>query len=256
MVERTGYLDGEPCWADVTAVDLAAAKHFYSALFGWTFTETDPEFGGYTMALRDGRIVAGISPPPRSSQYLPSAWSLYLASHDLEDIVRRVDRGGGKIAMGPLDIPDNGRMLFAFDPTGAAFGVWEPGRHTGSQLYDEPGALCWAEINTTEPATADAFYKSVFDYEQRQIGGGELFDYTAWSLGDGVAVCGRLKMTDVWDGSQPNWMVYFAVDDTDAAAGRVIAAGGHVQDGPFYSPHGRIAVVADPNGAVFSVISR
>lgn len=257
MVERTGYIDGEPCWADVVAPDVAAAKNFYAGLFGWTFLDTGADFGHYVMCLKGGKIVAGISPPMPGSEQLPAAWSLYLMSHDLDGTAGRIEEGGGKVLVAPMDIPYNGRMLFATDPSGAAFGAWEPAQHTGAQLFDEHGALCWAEVNSREPGPTDAFYRSLFGYRQTRLeSGDDQFDYAAWSLGDADPVAGRLTMTDAWDGIPPHWMVYFATDDTDAACERVRAGGGQVQHGPFDSPQGRIAVIVDPNGAVFTVISR
>jgi predicted enzyme related to lactoylglutathione lyase len=62
-------------------------------------------------------------------------------------------------------------------------------------------------------------------------------------------------MTDSWRGIAPHWMVYFAVDDADVAADRAWRAGGHVPHPPFDSAHGRMAVLADPGGAVFSVLA-
>jgi predicted enzyme related to lactoylglutathione lyase len=260
MVERTGYIDGEPCWADVVAADVPAAQHFYQALFGWTYVDTGAEFGHYVMCLKNGRVVAGMSPPMPGSERMPAAWSLYLMSHDLADTARRIEEHGGKLLVAPMEIPENGRMLFAMDPSGAAFGAWEPGPHTGSQLYDENGALCWAEVTTREPTVTDFFYQGLFGYRQIHIdgrtGGDEQFDYSAWSLGDADPVAGRLRMTEAWDGVPAHWSVYFATDDTDGAVERVRAAGGEVQHGPFDSPHGRLAVVVDPNGAVFTIISR
>jgi predicted enzyme related to lactoylglutathione lyase len=257
MVERSGYIDGEPCWADVVAADVPAAQRFYEALFGWTFVDTGAEFGHYVMCMKNGRVVAGMSPPMPGSEQMPAAWSLYLMSHDLADTAERIEEHGGKLLVAPMEIPKNGRMLFATDPSGAAFGAWEPGRHTGSQLFDENGALCWAEVNTREPTVTDFFYHGLFGYRQTRVdGGGEQFDYSAWSLGNADPVAGRLKMTEAWDGVPPHWTVYFATDDTDRAVERVVAAGGQVQHGPFDSPHGRIAVVVDPNDAVFTVISR
>jgi predicted enzyme related to lactoylglutathione lyase len=49
-------------------------------------------------------------------------------------------------------------------------------------------------------------------------------------------------------------MTYFAVADADAAAAAVGATGGTVLREPVDSPHGRLAVVADPWGAAFTVI--
>ena len=253
MVERTTYSDGEPCWADVVAGDVGAAMEFYEALFGWTYAETGPEFGNYLMAQRNGRTVAGISPPPPGGEEPPSAWTLYLATHDLDATAQRVDQGGGKIALGPLDIADQGRMLFAIDPTGAPFGIWQSRGHLGFGVYGEQGAPCWAELNTRDGEGADVFYRTLFDYDQRQLGDGNQFDYTVWSLA-GENHCGRLLMTDPRDGIPPNWMIYFAVDDTDAAADRARLAGGQLQHPPLDSAQGRLAVLSDPNGAVFAII--
>ena len=62
-------------------------------------------------------------------------------------------------------------------------------------------------------------------------------------------------MTDSWTGIAPHWLVYFAVDDADVAADRARRSGGQVQQAPFDSSYGRIAVLADPGGAVFSVLA-
>src|SRR5687768_16455893 len=96
MVERTGYADGEPCWADELAPDVDAAQRFYGAVFGWTFRSTGPEFGNYVLCLRGDRAVAGISPPMDPSQP-PPAWSLYLATSDADETARRIETNGGTI---------------------------------------------------------------------------------------------------------------------------------------------------------------
>jgi predicted enzyme related to lactoylglutathione lyase len=253
MVERSGYTDGEPCWADVTAPDVDAAKSFYGALLGWTFGETGPDFGNYVMCFKDGKSVAGISPPMPGTENSPPVWSLYLWTSDADATAKRIEQSGGKLLMGPDEVPGFGRFGFALDPTGAAFGVWQPIQHRGSQLFGEPGALGWAEVLTRDPATADAFYRGLFGYEQEQIGDGESFDYTVWNLG-GEPVAGRLKMTEQFADVPPHWMIYYVVEDADRAVELVTANGGRVNDGPVDSPYGRMASVADPNGAVFSVI--
>lgn len=254
MPERTGYPDGEPCWADVMTPDLEAAQRFYGAVFGWEFQNSGPEFGNYSMCLKDGKNVAGITPPAPGSEEAPPMWSLYLASSDVDETARRIERNGGKIMMAPMDIPGSGRMTYAFDPTGAAFGVWQGGGHLGAQLTQQPGTPCWAELTTRDGAGADSFYKSLFNYEQEQIGNGQDFDYTVWSI-DRTQVAGRLKMGDDAPATiPPSWAIYFSVDDADAAVRRATEAGGEVQFGPDDSPYGRFAAVSDPFGAVFNVI--
>lgn len=253
MAERTGYADGEPCWADVTTPDLEAAQRFYGTVFGWEFENMGPDFGNYTMCRKDGKNVAALSPPMPGGE-APPMWSLYLKTSDVNATAARMEAGGAKILVAPMEVPGSGHMLYAFDPTGAAVGFWQPGNHTGAQLFGEAGALSWAEVNTRDAAAADAFYQALFGYEQEQIGDGTGFDYKIYKI-DGNAACGRMKMSEEWPAEiPPHWMVYFGVDDADAAVQRITDAGGALRHGPFDSAYGRIAVVADPHGAVFSVV--
>src|SRR6266545_4806611 len=95
MPERNAYPDGEPCWADATTPDLDAAQRFYAAVFGWEFQNSGPEFGNYSMCLRDGKPVAGLTPPPPGPETAPPMWSVYLASSDVDETARRIGRAGG-----------------------------------------------------------------------------------------------------------------------------------------------------------------
>src|SRR6266480_2189023 len=110
MAQRRGYADGEPCWADVTTPDLEAGKRFYGTVFGWEFQDTGPDFGHYTMALKDGNEVAAITPPMAGAESAPAAWNTYLASSDAAATAARVEANGGKILMGPMEIQGSGHM--------------------------------------------------------------------------------------------------------------------------------------------------
>lgn len=48
MPEKTSYAHGTPSWVDLGTTDLADAKRFYGALFGWEFDDRGPEAGNYT----------------------------------------------------------------------------------------------------------------------------------------------------------------------------------------------------------------
>jgi len=254
MTQRNGYMDGAPCWVDLSTPDLAGAMRFYADLLGWAYDPSVAEMGHYTMARVHGGTVAAIA-PKQPGMDMPSAWSVYLKTSDADATSRQVKAAGGTMFVEPMDIPGAGRMAFAFDPTGAAIGFWQPTNHTGAQRFDEPGAMCWHEIATRDGAAADKFYRSLFPYEMQQIGDGKGFDYTMWSL-DNHPVCGRMQMTDEWKGIPPCWMTYFVVENCDASAKKVVELGGKLNHGPFDSPHGRIAVVTDPYGAGFSIIQR
>lgn len=255
MVRRSGYADGEPCWLDTVAPDPEATQRFYGALFGWTFQNMGPEYGNYTFCLKNGERVAAMM-PPQPSMTAPPMWSVYLATGNVDDTVRRVEKADGTVIIGPADVPGQGRFAYAADPTGAPFGLWQPGGLIGAALTDEPGALCWAEVQTRDGAAADRFYRALFDYRQERMGDERVLDFTAWRVADGRTVCGRLQMGPDFPDSVPaQWMPYFAVQDTDAVTEAAQSLGAHVPMGPWDSGYGRMAVISDPAGAAFSIIT-
>ncbi len=88
MAEFTAYAHGTPCWVDATSTDLETSLAFYQGLFGWE-AETDPrpEANRYTMFRLNGKNVAGVSPPPQEG--MPSFWTTYLASDDVDATAAR-----------------------------------------------------------------------------------------------------------------------------------------------------------------------
>ncbi|MFE4974721.1 VOC family protein [Kitasatospora sp. NPDC056651] len=248
--------EGTPCWADAMFTDLEGAKAFYGDVLGWTFGESSSEYGNYTQAYSDGRAVAAIVPPMPGAEGTPvrSAWCLYLASPDAGATAARIRAHGGEVVMGPMQIGDFGTMVIAKDPAGVVFGVWQAGRHEGFERQGEPGAYSWAELVTREPAKADAFFPAVFPYGVKKMAGGD-FDYRMYQVGE-RAVLGRMAAEgDFLPPEAPSYIsVYFAVEDTDAAIGRLTERGGRVYFGPMDSPFGRFAAVGDPQGAAFGLI--
>jgi predicted enzyme related to lactoylglutathione lyase len=248
MAVRTAYAQGTPCWVDLSADDFAGAQRFYAELFDWQLDVGAEESGTYTMCRKDGRSVAGLM--PHRGEDLPPTWSTYIASDDVDECAQLIRGHGGRIVMEPMDVLGAGRMCYAIDPVGATFGVWEAGEHVGAERVNEPGTLTWNELLTPDGAAADAFYRAVFGYEIQQLGDGADFDYTVWNI-EGKAVCGRLH---TGQGTAPQWMAYFAVDDCDKAAAKVADLGGAVLRDPTDSPYGRLAVVADPWRAQFTIM--
>jgi uncharacterized protein len=251
MPEFTEYPPGTPCWVDLTSPELDRSIAFYSELFGWT-AERDPrpEAGGYTMFSKDGSLVAAGSPPQQEG--MPSFWSTYIASADVDATAAKITEAGGTVMMEPFDVFDAGRMVFAQDPTGAAFGVWQAGEHIGAQLANEPGTLSWNECHSPDPEQAAAFYAAAFGYtvETAEMGGPA--PYRLLQV-DGRAVAG---LAETRERERPNWMTIFAVADCDAAAAQAAELGGSVVAEPFDIPTvGRFAVLRDPVGAGFGVLA-
>lgn len=250
------FPDGVPCWADAMIPDLQEAERFYGELLGWTFEEGSPEFGNYTQARSDGRRVAAIVPTPAEVAGSPPSWSIYFASSGVDETARRIEAAGGRSAVDPMDVADYGRMMIAQDPEGTFFGVWQAGTHTGFEKHGEPGSYVWATVCVRDSETADAFYPDVMPLEAVTAGdgGSESPDHKVFTAG-GRAVAGRLRMDDRFPAElPPHVLVHFGVDDCDRAVETVRRLGGELKSGPTETPFGRLAVVADQQGAVFAVI--
>jgi predicted enzyme related to lactoylglutathione lyase len=253
MPEVSEYAPGTPSWVDLASPDPDAAANFYGGLFGWDAIETGPveETGGYRMLQLGGRNVAGLGPTQGEGQ--PAMWTTYVATDDADSLAAKVRDAGGQVVMEPFDVLGVGRMAVFVDPGGAYFSVWQPQSHHGADLVNEPGALCWNELATRDIDAAKAFYAAVFGWDAETNAYGET-SYSEWKLG-GRSIGGMIAMNEQWPAEvPPHWMVYFAVDDADAAVGRAQELGGKVAVPPTDTPAGRFAVLNDPHGAVFSVI--
>jgi uncharacterized protein len=116
-----------------------------------------------------------------------------------------------------------------------------------------PGVPCWVDTNQPDPASAVEFYAGLLGWDFENVmpeasGGGY---HMARIRGGDVAAVGSLP-----DDAPPlaTWNTYIAVGSTDDAVAKVRAAGGTVLMDPVdVMDAGRMAVVADPEGAVFCV---
>ncbi len=253
MSERSSYEPGIPCWVDLGSPDLGAAVDFYAGLFGWEVppAENVENTGGYRRATKGGADVAGVMPLMQEGQ--PPAWTSYVSVADADATAAAVKEAGGSVFAEPMDVMDLGRMAIFADPTGAVFGIWQPGTFPGAGLVNEPGTFSWNELETRDPAASKDFYGAVFGWSFEDHAMGEM-TYTEWKQGD-APVGGMADITGrVPDAVPAHWMVYFAVDDADAAVETVKSSGGSVSFGPVDIPAGRFAMVADPHGAAFAVI--
>ncbi|MEV7773091.1 VOC family protein [Kitasatospora sp. NPDC086791] len=248
------YQPGTPCWIDLMASDQQAALDFYRDLFGWQGEVGPAEFGGYAVCTLNERPVAGIMGQvvPEGQPAPPVAWTTYLASDDADESSRAISAAGGTILYEPMDVGTIGRMLVAADPTGAVFGVWQAMDFIGAGVVNEPGALVWNELNTADTDAAGRFYQPALGLRPATIQGMAGYyslNVAERTVGGMQAVPGYLA-----PGTPSHWMTYFSVDDTDSTVDALVKAGGSVLQPPFDLQSGRMAVVRDPQGAVFAVI--
>jgi uncharacterized protein len=253
MSEATSHAPGIPSWVDLGTPDADAAKKFYGAIFGWEGS-TIPEAGGYTMMSLRGKSVAGISPPMPGAPPRPPAWMTYVTSADADATTARVRGGGGTVLVEPMQVMTAGRMAVFMDPSGAAFSIWQPGDHIGAELVNEPGALCWNELQTRDVDGSKRFYGAVFGWGAETHAGP--MPYTEWKQ-DGRSIGGMAPMDAMGVPKEvpPHWLAYFGAADCDATTEKAGQLGGRVIVPPMDIQDGlRFSVVADPQGAVFGIL--
>ena len=248
MSERDGYEPGVPCWVDTRQPDPRAATDFYTRLFGWE-AETS---GEYTFCRLRGRDVAAITAGQSP------AWSTHIWVDSADETAAKMADAGGRVVSAPNDIPEAGRTALLADPAGAEFSVWQPLSRKGAQRVNEPGAWAMSALSTPDLDGAKAFYGAVFGWETDTFAAGDL-EVTLWRLPGFVGgepeqpVPADVIATSVPSEGPPRWDVDFWVDDADAIAARAAELGGTAIVPPFDMPIGRRAVLADPQGATFSI---
>jgi predicted enzyme related to lactoylglutathione lyase len=118
-----------------------------------------------------------------------------------------------------------------------------------------PGSFCWIELGTTDQSAAKSFYRSLFGWKPDDMPMGPNDFYTMFKLEGRDAAAGyTLRPDQRQHGVPPHWMLYVAVESADDATSRAQGSGATVLAGPFdVMDAGRMAVIQDPTGAVFSV---
>lgn len=271
-------IEGGPIWMDLGTHDIDAAISFYSDVFGWQFEDTGAEFGHYRMIRSGGAAIGGamstlVSPEgPLEEPHSPSAWGVYLLTADIEDATQRAQAAGAGVLFPPMPVGQLGSMALLSDPSGAAVGFWQPGEFPGIEDTSAPGLPVWFELMTTDFDAATTFYTDVLQWELGWMNATadphEMPAYTSEPPADAQGmryvvhnsaagpVAGMCE-ANAWlpEGTPSFWRMYVGVEDTDATIKALLARGGTVLDGPMDSPFGRVATVADPQGASFQITS-
>jgi predicted enzyme related to lactoylglutathione lyase len=106
-------------WNELMTTDVAAARRFYGALFGWETEDYPVEGMNYVMVKVDGKEVGGMMALPPDCAGMPPAWGVYITVTDVDATARQAEELGGKVLRPPMDIPDVGRFCVLQDPQGA-----------------------------------------------------------------------------------------------------------------------------------------
>ena len=253
MAERTKHAPGAFSWTDLTTTDQEAGKQFYSELFGWT--AVDNPIGDdmvYSMMQIDGKDVAAISPQMQAQRDAgaPPTWNSYVTVESADAAADRAQKLGANVMAPAFDVFDAGRMAVIQDPQGAFFEVWEPKQHIGASLVNVSGAMTWNELASPDLDASAEFYRELFGWQTEPMDGP--MPYLIIKNSDGRMNGG---IRPAMENEPTYWLVYFGADDIDDRLTTASDLGGTALLGATDIGMGRIAVVQDPQGAVFAMFS-
>jgi len=251
MGERSEYTPGTFCWSELSTPDQESAKSFYAGLLGWQ--ADDQPMGDdavYSMQLIDGKHVAAIAPQPEQQREagVPALWNSYVCVESADTVAERAKQLGANVHAPAFDVFTAGRMAVIQDPQGAFFMLWQSRDHIGAGLVNAPGALVWNELQSPDLDASASFYGDLFGWKLEQAPNMQdryLMIENAGAMNGG--------MRDLEPPAPPNWLTYFGTEDIDAALAKVDELGGSKLAGPIDIGMAKLAVVADPQGAVFAL---
>ncbi len=255
MTEVTRHEPGSFSWVELATSDPAAAKSFYSALFGWTPVDSPMGPGPedvYTRFQLGGKDVGALYKmmKEQAAQGVPPNWLCYVTVASADEAAAKAKALGATVLAEPFDVVEYGRMAMLQDPEGAVFAIWQAKQHTGIQRVGEPGTPCWCELSTRDAAKASAFYSGLFGWMVKTT------DPRYYEIvRGGVPIGGIMPLPAQMQGVPPHWGVYFQVADCDGTVAKAKSLGGKICFGPeTMEKVGRFAAIQDPQGAAFSVI--
>jgi uncharacterized protein len=252
MGERTRYEPGTFCWVGLATSHPAAAKAFYTSLFGWQAEDLSAGVAGtFTLLRHGGKDVASLyrQMPEARAAGAPPHWTSYISVENADATAARANElGGAAVFREPFDVLDAGRVAAIRDPSGAIVSLWQPRSRIGATLVNDVGALCWNELATSDVERAKSFFGELLGWEYETDDSGYASIKNAGSLNGGIR-----EQTEQERGMAPNWLPYFTVEDADDAARKAEQVGGRRLLPTTNIHSGRFAVIADPQDAAFAV---
>jgi predicted enzyme related to lactoylglutathione lyase len=238
-------------WYELMSNDPAASRAFYSQVFGWRY---EPMPGSDYMLIHSGAQPLGgilpLTPAMRAGGARPG-WLGYVEVDDLEQAVQRVQSLAGTVHLGSTRAGEAGQFALVADPQGALFYLFRSTRTPVPDFSMAPGRVAWRELQGSDWERCFGFYQVLCGWERAELMDGPGGKYQVFKTA-GTPAGG---MTNVPGQQRGHWRYYLAAENIDAAAARVVAAGGHVSSGPHAITGGMwILEAGDPQGATFAIL--
>jgi uncharacterized protein len=236
---------GKFVWHEQVSSDPGQAKDFYTALFGWGTELFKAGEMDYAMINSGGQNHGGFGKAQEGAP--PPHWLGHVQVDDVDETVENAKAAGGKLAAGPFEMGEVGKMAIIGDPQGAFVSAHQP---SGEGDVAE-GVFVWDELGTSDVEGAEKFYTEVFGWTTKDMGP-DFGGYKIFEVGE-TGIAGVHALQDPT--TSPRWIPYVGVEDVDATVSKASELGGSTAAEAMDIPTvGRIALVKDPQGAVFGII--
>jgi predicted enzyme related to lactoylglutathione lyase len=245
---------GRFVWFEYVSKDDKKAQAFFGELFHWKTKDMPmPNGSKYTQIMLGNEQIGGYLPsPPGGPDH--AHWLAHLQVTNAAEAANKVKSLGGRIAKEPTKMGDFGTMAVVIDPFGAPFALWQPAQPEGTGDYKgTEGSFVWNELYAPDVDKAVSFYKQIggFEVEQMKSNGGPGPSRYDILKSDGKGRAGIMKM----EGVPPMWMPYVKVANTDQIVDKAKRLGATSKHPAETIPNvGRLAVVADPLGALIGIL--
>ena len=252
MAERTSYTPGTFSWTDLATTDQEGAKTFYGALLRWD-ADDQPVGDGvvYSMMNIGGKPVAGISPQNEMQRQAgaPPAWNSYVTVESADDAADRATKLGATVVAPPLR---DGRRADGGHPGSAGRVLHGVGAEAAHRRLDRqrPRRPLLERAASPDLDASAGFYRELFGWEAQPL---EDMPFPYRVIQNAGA--GNGGMRPAQENEPTYWLVYFGTDDIDASLAKATELGGTTLMGPMDIGMGKIAILQDPQGAVFALFA-
>lgn len=244
---------GRWVWQDLLTDDVAAARRFYGAVFGWTFDTIGKNSRAYTLVRHAGHAICGIVARENGGDDARGGqWVGLMSVPDVEAAARFVQANSGRVIFGPMWLHGRGEIAVFADPDSAVFGVIRSDIGDGDDVTGDLHEWVWAELWARSANRTAKFYTALVGYEQEEVQRPD---------GSHVAqlVSGGYARAAVITSPRPTlpsaWLRYVRVADVAATARLVDSSGGKVVIAPAPGIRkGTVAIVTDPGSAPFAIV--
>jgi hypothetical protein len=251
------HLVGKLVWLDLETTDLPAAKIFYRALFGWDYRDYHSYGVDYTVALEQGKPVAGlvhrraVNETERHSMWLP-----FFSAVDVDATFQQALKAHAQVRSEPENLPLRGRQARLTDPEGAVFAIVTSSSGDPSDDPNPRALSTWGtpSLLARDPAGEAVFYQQLFGYAIV----GEPTDpgFERISLSTGTRERANVRrLPGGTSALNSQWITFARVFSTADTVRRAVKLGGHILRTTTVASHGATtAILEDPTGAVFGVL--